>query len=128
MRFMSRTVETASDIDEWRRAVRDQRARQILASGKQELRRSDLDFGRYWIEHTPTGDFFVAWTGDPSYAPNDAPAFYVTAAGEPVILDRADPASRDELEQKRAARAARRAAREATVKARNDELRKGARR
>ncbi len=123
MRFMSRIVETASDIDEWRRALRDQRARQILASGKQELRLSDLDFGRYWIEHTPTGNFFVAWTGDPSYAA-DAPAFYVTAAGEPVILNRADPASRDELEQNRLARAARRAAREATVKARNEERRR----
>lgn len=124
MRFMSRTVETASDIDEWRRAVRDERARQILASGKRELQRCDLDFGRYWIEHTPSGDFFVPWTGDPSYAPNDSPAFYVTGAEEPVILVRADPASRDELEQKRAARDARRAARDAAVRIRNEARRR----
>ncbi|HYH61884.1 MAG TPA: ribbon-helix-helix protein, CopG family, partial [Solirubrobacterales bacterium] len=94
-----RTAERVSisafvDPDDYERLV--ERARSEEPSTSAELR---VAIREHLGESDPARDD----RGDPSYAPNDSPAFYVTGAEEPVILVRADPASRDELEQKRAA-------------------------
>lgn len=124
MNFLSRTVENAGDVDEWRAAIRSQRTRQIVASGKTEIPRSALVFGPRWIEDERDGSFYrVHPNADPSYS-DHCPAFFFSEAGDAVLLERADPASRDELAARRAARDARRAARDAAAKARNDERRK----
>ena len=126
MRFMSRKVETAEDIDEWRAALREDRTRKIIASGKTEIPRSALAFGPRWIEDERDGSFYRVYPdADPAYSEH-CPAFYFDETGNAVLLERADPANRTELEQKRAARDARRAAREAEAKQRRDETRRSA--
>ena len=60
---------------------------------------------------------------DPAY-PEHCQAFsYFDEAGNAVLVERADPQSRDELAERRDARDARRAARDAAVNARNEERR-----
>lgn len=127
MRFLSRKVNTATDLDEWRQDIRDDRTRQIIASGKTEIPRSALSFGPRWIEDTRDGSYYRRYpNGDPAYS-GHCPAFYFDEAGAAVLLERADPASRDELEERRAARDARRAAREAAIKQRREQLKQTAR-
>lgn len=126
MRFMSRKVATAGDVDEWRSALRDDRTRQIIASGKTEIPRSALSFGPRWIEDERDGSFYRRYpNGDPAYS-DHCPAFYFDEAGAAVLLERADPASREELAARRAARDARRAAREAAIKQRREQLKQTA--
>jgi hypothetical protein len=124
MRFMSRKIETAGDVDEWRRARREDRTRQIIASGKTEIPRSALSCGPRWIEDTRDASYYRRYpNGDPAYS-DHCPAFYFDEAGDAVLLERADPASRDELEERRKARDARRAAREAAIKQRREQQRR----
>jgi hypothetical protein len=127
MRFLGRTIETAGDVDEWRAAVRAERTRQIIASGKTEIPRSALAVGPRWIEDERDGSFYRVYpNGDPAYSEH-CPAFYIGEAGDAVLLERADPASRAELAERRAARDARRAARDAAAKALNEERRRARR-
>ena len=115
---------TPEERDEARRDyLRHQRIARIVNSpDKTEIPRSQLVFGPRWIEHEPTGDFYREFGGDAAYSDN-APVYYVTESGNAVLLERADPASRDELAQKRAAREARHAAQAAATKALNAERR-----
>ena len=93
MKMFSRTIPT--DDQERRLELRDQRTRMIIASGKTEIPRSDLEFGPRWIEDTRTGEFFLPYpSGDPASS-GHCPAFYFDDAGDAVLLERADPASRD---------------------------------
>jgi len=122
------TRELPTDADQQRERHAEQ-TRQIMASGKEELSRADLDFealGGRMVEHGPTGAFFNVYAGDPQHVGSDVTAFFVTDAGEAILLQRASVASRDELAQKRAKRDARRAAREAEHARRRNELRRQA--
>ena len=64
MRFLSRTIDSPTDMAEWQAQVRDDRDRLIINT-KQEIPRSDLVFGRHWIEDRRDGSFYRAWAGDP---------------------------------------------------------------
>jgi len=72
----------------------------------------------------PTGRFFREYGGDPGLPSEAWVAWYCDENGDPHMLERCDPASRDELAAKRAARDARRDAQEAAAKARNEERRR----
>ena len=63
-------------------------------------------FERYWTEHTPTGDHFRAWGGDPAYS-TGIDFFYVDESGFPVLLEKVS--SRKERERRQARRAERQA-------------------
>ena len=129
MKLFSRTLETDTDVQQ--RELREERNRRIMASGWEELSRSDLDFealGGRVIEHLPTGRFFRLFFGDPTYVGTDVSAFFVTAEGDATLLQRASLASRDELAEKRAKRDARRAARETAAKEQRAEIRELSRR
>ena len=100
----------------WRERQRHQRIRGIVSSGKTEIPRSELEFGRRWITHEPTGAFYRVWDGDPQFAGADVPAYFVNETGDPILLERAtNPGSRADLEDMRAAKQERRAAREAEI-------------
>jgi hypothetical protein len=117
------TREIATRENDRQRELRETRTRQIVASGKTEIPRGALEFGSRWIEDTRTGESFRLYpNADPAYA-GHCPAFYFDAAGDAVLLERADPASRDELAERRAAREARRAARELEANERRDRFR-----
>jgi hypothetical protein len=118
MRLFSRTL--ANEKDERQRELRDDRIRRVIASGKTELRRADLTFGRHWIEDTDGNFWRVSPNADPAYS-DHCPAYFFDEAGDAVLLERADPASREELEQKRAGLAARRAARDAEAQQRREQ-------
>jgi hypothetical protein len=97
-----------------------------IVSTKEELRRSDLEFGRHWIEHLPTGRLFWVFGGDPIYSPGVA-HYFVARDGTPTMLEPADPPSLAEFEKRKAARAKRRADREAEARARREQMMKTAR-
>lgn len=123
MRLFSR--QPATDKDERQRELCDDRTRKIIASGKTEIPRSALSFGPRWIEDGRDGSFYRMYpNGDPAYS-GHCPAFYFNEAGDAVLLERADPASRDELQQKRAKREQRRADRAAAAKQRREQLKAG---
>jgi len=118
------TREVATREDDRRRELREDRNRAIIASGKTEIPRSALSFGPRWIEDERDGSFYRLYpNGDASYATH-CPAYFVDSHGDAVLLERADPASRDELEERRAARDARRQARDLEAKQRRDETRR----
>lgn len=122
MRFMSRKVETAGDVDEWRAALREDRTRQIIASGKNEIPRTALAFGPRWIEDERDGSFYrVHPNADPAYS-DHCPAYFFDENGSAVLLERADPTSRDELEQMRAKREQRKVAQAAAARRRREQL------
>jgi hypothetical protein len=102
-------------------------ARAIVAK-LEEIPRGDLDLqavGGRLIEHIPTGRFYVPFSGDAGSVGDDVREFYFDAAGSPQMLQRStSPASRAELEQKRAARDQRKRTRAAEAKARYKTLRK----
>ena len=121
MRIFTREIATREN--DRQRELRETRTRQIVASGKTEIPRGALEFGSRWIEDTRTGEFFRLYpNADPAYA-GHCPAFNFDAAGDAVLLERADPASRYELAERRAAREARRAARELEANERRDRFR-----
>lgn len=65
MKLFSRTL--ATNHDERKRELRDDRTRMIIASGKTEIPRSALAFWPRWIEDTRTGEFFRLYpNGDPT--------------------------------------------------------------
>ncbi len=100
----------------WRDYRRHERIRGIVSSGKTEIPRSELEFGRRWITHEPTGAFFRVWDGDPQFAGDDVPAYFVNDAGDPILLERAtNPGSRADLRRHAGRQAERRAAREAEI-------------
>ena len=118
MRIFSRQIAPHKD------ELRDDRTRKIIASGKQEIERSALSFGPRWIEDTRDGSFYRLYpNADPAYS-GHCPAYFVAENGDAVLLERADPESRDELEKRRAAREARRSAREADSQARREARRR----
>jgi hypothetical protein len=86
-----------------------------------EIPRSRLVFGRYWIEDTQTGNFYKEFGGDPGYA-QSVVAHYVRSDGTPVMLEPADPPSRAELERRQARKEQRRLEREAESKERRRQL------
>jgi len=91
VRLFTRELLTNADTQRERRAVQ---TRQIMASGREELSRADLDFeawGGRMVEHRPTGKFFNVFAGDPQYVGDDVTAFFVTDAGEAVLLQRGTP-------------------------------------
>jgi hypothetical protein len=93
-----------------------------------EIPRSELTFGRYWIEHSASadGDYYRAFGGDPEYVGDDVRAYYVNDAGTPCLLQRAsNPSSRAELERIRETREQRNAANEAAAKERRARIRAG---
>ena len=123
MKLFSRTL--ANEKDEWQRQLRDDRTRRIIASGKTEIPRSSLAVGPRWLEDERDGSFYRVYpNADPAYS-DHCPAFYFDEAGNAVLLQRAEPASRTELEAKREARVARRAARDAEAKERRARIRAG---
>ncbi len=117
--------EQAQARREWQR---HRRATEILKHPKlTEIPRSEFTFGRYVIEHTASanGDYYLAFGGDPGFIGDDVVASYVTATGDPVLLQRTrNPSSRAELERMRAQREERKATRAAAAKAHNEECRK----
>ena len=122
MKLFSRTLATHED--ERKRELRDDRTRQIIASGKTEIPRSALQFGPRWLEDERDGSFYRLYpNADPAHS-DHCPAFYFDEAGNAVLLERADPASRAALAERRAAREARRAARDAEARARREETRR----
>jgi hypothetical protein len=107
----------------WREHQRAQIARAIVTL-KEEIPRNELDFGALGgrvIEHLPSGDFYVVFRGDASYTGDDVRHYFTNSAGAPVMLQRATPANRREMENKRTARAQWRADREAELRQRRDD-------
>jgi hypothetical protein len=78
MRLFSRTL--ANEKDERQRELRDDRIRRVIASGKTELRRADLTFGRHWIEDTDGNFWRVSPNADPAYS-DHCPAYFFDEAG-----------------------------------------------
>lgn len=93
---------------EWRR---QRFTAEVMKSKLQELPRSVLDFGRYMITNTKTGHLYQPVSGDSvdlSYSPA-AVAYYISAAGDPVLLERpTGPQTTTELEAQQVARQQRR--------------------
>jgi hypothetical protein len=77
-----------------------------------EIPRHELKFGAHpgrVIEHvaSPDGDFYLPFGGDPDYTGDDVTAYFFSASGNPILLQRCrHPASRHELEQTLAERQA----------------------
>ena len=116
----------ATEHDERQRQLRDQWNRRIIASDKREIARANLDFsGRHWIEDTRTGEFFRVFGSVDSFYAGHCPAYYIDENGNAVLLERADPPSRDDLAKRRAVRDACRAARDAEPKERRARIRAG---
>ena len=106
---------TVQEQEEAQREFRRQRAiREILATVKREIPRSDLTFGRRWIELESSGELFNPWAGDVGFAPKGV-AYYMDETGFPRLLEPADPPDRAELARRQAAKVKRRAAREAEI-------------
>jgi len=97
-----------------------------------EIPRNELDLqalGGRMIEHvvSPNGDFYTVFGGDPQFTGDDVTAYYVRDDGTPIMLRRCHrPSSRAELEQLRAEREQREAARQAAAKERREQLLKAA--
>ena len=72
-----------------------------------EIPRRELDFGRFHVEHVPTGDFYSRVAGEVSEESKNVAAFYIAADGEPVFLERpaGGPMTRREFEERRRGRA-----------------------
>jgi hypothetical protein len=129
MRFVSTLTEQTEAFmggtpEQQRRAQRERQAAEhahAIVSTKEELARSDLEFGRRWIEHLPTGRLFWVFGGDPSFAPN-VDHFFVARDGTPTMLEPAEPPSRAELERKQARKEQRRLEREAAAKQRREQM------
>ena len=134
MRFFSTVTERTEALmagtpEQQMQAQRERQAAEhahAVISTREELRRTELEFGPRWITHTPTGDYFWIFGGDPSFAPNVA-HYFVARDGTPTMLEPADPPSRDELERKRARKVERRLERDAEAKRRRAEMRAEAR-
>ena len=129
--FTDRTESLLSGTPEQQRqAQRERQAAEVahaIIATKEELRRTDLEFGPRWIEHTPTGRFLWIFGGDPFMAPG-VEFYYVTTDGRPVMLEAADPPSRTEMEARQARRKQqRRLEREDAAKERYRQLRETAR-
>ena len=95
---------TDEQLQEADRAKRELgRVQTIMRSGKAEIPRSELSFGRYPITHEPTGVWWREFGGDPQYPPH-IPAFYVREDGTPVLLERVGSQSEHEKQLARRAR------------------------
>jgi hypothetical protein len=96
--------------EETRREAREQARRQkqlriAMAGNWPELERSDLEFGRFFVVHTPTGDLYRIMRGEVYGGGSDrVAAFYVDAAGDAVFLERptSGPKTLDELHARQA--------------------------
>ena len=67
---------------------RQRRERFATSSGWEELRRSDLDFGRFVITHQPTGDEYRVYRGVIEAGPiHPATAYYYAPSGAVVFLE-----------------------------------------
>ena len=123
-RLISGTVQ---EQEEAQREFRRQRAiRDTLATIKREIPRSDLTFGRRWIELESSGELFNPWAGDVGFAPKGV-AYYMDETGFPQLLEPADPPTRVEQERRQAEKVQRRAEREAAARERREQLRAAAR-
>jgi len=118
-------IGTPEQLQEAQRELRRQeQVRKIMNSGKEELARSDLTFGRHHITHEPTGDWYRVWGGAVDYSYN-IDVFYVDESGMPLMLERVG--SQAEHERQLAKRAERRAEREAVALERRQQRAKAAR-
>jgi hypothetical protein len=114
--------------EEQRRARRERQAAEharAITSSKEEIPRKQLEFSRYWIEDTETGNLYIEFGGHPSYAPT-VHHYYVRSDSRLVMLEPAEPPSRAELERRQARKEERRAERQAAAKERYRQLRKAA--
>lgn len=68
---------------------RDARMRIAMKAPWPELKRSDLEFGRYTIRHVPTETLYKQMLGEVGEQHCPAVAYYVDAAGDVVFLERA---------------------------------------
>jgi hypothetical protein len=101
-----------------------ERVQAIMRSGKEELPRSELTFGRHHINHEPTQEWYRVWGGAVDYS-HTIDVFFVTESGLPLLLERVG--SQAEHEKQQARRAERRAEREEAAKARRAQIRAQAR-
>jgi hypothetical protein len=114
----SARLETGSvqEQEEARRELRrnTRTARILNNSALTEIPRGELKFqalGSRVIEHvaSPDGDYYLPFGGDPDYIGDDVTTYFVSASGDPILLQRCPrPASRHELEQAQADHEARR--------------------
>ena len=78
-----------------------------------------------FIEHLPTGNLYWEFHGDAGHR-SDSHHYYVRQDGALVVLQPADPPSRDELERRQSRKAALRLEREAAAKERREQLKAAA--
>ena len=104
--------------NEWQRA----RNAQGIVARWDEISAERLVHSRYWIEDTETGNLYREFGGDPGYA-RTVCAYYLRD-GWPVMLEPADPPSRDEIEKRRTAKERRRVDQAAAAKSHYDRLRR----
>ena len=78
----------------------------VRRAGWPRLEKTDLRFGRHFIEHLPTGDLYFAHRGEIEYSVYaSAAAYYMTDGEELRFLQKPAsglPQTRDELQQRRA--------------------------
>jgi hypothetical protein len=98
---------TPEERREAREALRrEQLIRAAHRHGWEELPRSELQFGRVYVVHEPTGALFLPALGEVAEGTrNAADAYYIARDGTPAFLKRPGrqwPQTLAELEQRRA--------------------------
>ena len=83
------------------RNLQNARTAAAIINSETEIPRKQLEFGRYWIEDTDTGNLYTVFGGDPQFAPT-VQFYFTNTHGAPTMLEPPDPPSRDELERRRA--------------------------
>jgi hypothetical protein len=89
MKLFSRTMDkTDADRQERVELARAQRLRFAKTSGLEALDRADLTFGRYWIEHEPTGERYFVYRGSIDAGPHHPVNAYYATGDDVVFLER----------------------------------------
>ena len=110
----------------WREFAKQREIQAIMTRIDREIPRSELIFGRHWIEVAATGELFHPWAGDVWFAPEGV-VYYMDASGFPRLLEPATPRTRAELELRQQEKEQRRADRAAAAKQRREQLKAAAR-
>jgi hypothetical protein len=107
VRTRLRSAEKQDEVAENERREREDRRRQqrvahAMRAGWPELPRSDLSFGRFVVEHVPSGNYFKPMGGEVIVSDDAVAAFFVDADGDAVLLERptSGPRSRPERDDR----------------------------